>query len=116
MNGQHEPVISMPCPEPDCERSAEVLDRFTLWSTDGEILHLKVRCGYGHWFTLPVGPVSVRRVRVSVVIADGATPVGVSAHVAIGRPRAPTAVLVACPAQLLNRHTQMVTPHRFRGG
>lgn len=86
MNGQHEPVLSMPCPQPDCERSADVIDRFTLWSTDGEILHLKVRCGHGHWFTLPVGPVSVQRDRVSLVVARATTPVDMSPHMAIGRP------------------------------
>ena len=88
VNGQHESALSVPCPQPDCERSADVIDRFTLWSTDGEILHLKVRCQLGHWFTLPVGPVPVRRDRVSIVVAEAAASSGRSPHVVIRRPRA----------------------------
>ena len=88
MNGQYEPVLSMPCPQPSYEGSAEVIDRFTLWSTDGEILHLKVRCGHGHWFTLPIGPVSVQSDPVNRVIAAAATPLRISPHMSIGRPRA----------------------------
>jgi hypothetical protein len=38
---------------PDCGRPAEVIDRFSLSSTDGPIEHVKTRCITGHWFTTP---------------------------------------------------------------
>jgi hypothetical protein len=40
---------------PDCGRPAEVVDRFSLNSTDGPIDHVKTRCITGHWFTTPAG-------------------------------------------------------------
>jgi hypothetical protein len=69
VSGQDESVapVATPCPQEGCGASAEVIDRFTLWSTDGEILHLKIRCWYGHWFTLPVDPEPVRRDLVSLM-------------------------------------------------
>lgn len=85
MNRQPEPVLSMSCPQPGCERSADVIDRFTLWSTDGEILHLKTRCGHRHWFTIPVEPVSIQTDRLSRVIAPAGTPSGVSPRRSVGR-------------------------------
>jgi hypothetical protein len=36
---------------PECELPAEILDRFSLNSTDGPVEHLKIRCLGGHWFT-----------------------------------------------------------------
>jgi hypothetical protein len=61
------PPVATPCPQDGCCASAEVIDRFTLWSTDGKIIHLKIRCRYGHWFTLPVGPEPVLRDLVSLM-------------------------------------------------
>jgi hypothetical protein len=68
VNGQREPVTPMavPCPQDGCGGSAEVFDRFSLWSTDGDILHVKIRCGVGHWFTLPFGPEPIQGDRVRV--------------------------------------------------
>ena len=37
---------------PDCSAPAEVVDRFTLPSTDGPAEHVKVRCLHRHWFVL----------------------------------------------------------------
>lgn len=69
MNGQREsvPTVATPCPLDGCGGSAEVIDRFTLWSTDGEILHLKIRCPSGHWFTIPVDPAPIQRDLVSLL-------------------------------------------------
>jgi hypothetical protein len=39
---------------PDCAAPAEVVDRFTLPSTDGDVEHVKVQCLSRHWFLLPV--------------------------------------------------------------
>ena len=43
----------VPCPE--CGRPAEVVDRVTLFSTDGPIDYVKTRCITGRWFTTPAG-------------------------------------------------------------
>jgi hypothetical protein len=40
---------------PECGLPAEVLDRFTLGSTDGPVEHVKVLCITGRWFTTPTG-------------------------------------------------------------
>jgi hypothetical protein len=37
---------------PDCDATAEVLDRFVLESTDGPVDHARIRCVHGHWFLL----------------------------------------------------------------
>jgi hypothetical protein len=36
---------------PQCELPAEVIDRFSLSSTDGPIAHVKIACLAGHVFT-----------------------------------------------------------------
>jgi hypothetical protein len=36
---------------PQCDLPAEVLDRFSLFSTDGPIEHVKTACLAGHVFT-----------------------------------------------------------------
>jgi hypothetical protein len=38
---------------PSCHEPAEIVDRFSMGSTDGPYRHLKVRCAAGHWYTLP---------------------------------------------------------------
>jgi hypothetical protein len=38
---------------PTCRRPAEIVDDFALEATDGPLRHLKIRCGGGHWYTLP---------------------------------------------------------------
>ena len=38
---------------PSCHEPAEIVDRFTLDSTDGRMRHLKIRCAAGHWYTMP---------------------------------------------------------------
>jgi hypothetical protein len=38
---------------PECGAPAEVIDRFVLQSTDGPVVHVKVRCVTGEWFTVP---------------------------------------------------------------
>jgi hypothetical protein len=40
---------------PACGAPAEVIDRFVLQSTDGPVVHLKLRCVTGEWFTVPAG-------------------------------------------------------------
>ena len=41
---------------PDCGRTAEVIDRFWLPSTDGPLEHVKTRCITGPWFVTLVEP------------------------------------------------------------
>jgi hypothetical protein len=49
---------------PECAAPAEVVDRFTLPSTDGDVEHVKVQCLVRHWFLLPTaGLPTVRTVR-----------------------------------------------------
>jgi hypothetical protein len=36
---------------PQCELPAEVIDRFSLSSTDGSLAHVKIACLAGHVFT-----------------------------------------------------------------
>ena len=43
---------------PQCELPAEVIDRFSLSSTDGPIAHIKIACLAGHVFTPPVESVT----------------------------------------------------------
>jgi hypothetical protein len=38
---------------PTCHEPAEIVDRFSLDSTDGPLRHLKIRCAAGHWYTMP---------------------------------------------------------------
>jgi hypothetical protein len=42
------------CPEPGCRMPTEVLDRFTLVSTDGPLEHIAVRCVDRHQFLMPI--------------------------------------------------------------
>lgn len=37
---------------PECQTTAEIVDRFVLESTDGPVEHVKVRCARGHWFMM----------------------------------------------------------------
>jgi hypothetical protein len=39
------------CPEPGCSMPAEILERFTLLSTNGPVEHLKTVCARGHVLT-----------------------------------------------------------------
>jgi hypothetical protein len=38
---------------PECAAPAEVVDRFALPSTDGDVEHVKMQCLGRHWFLLP---------------------------------------------------------------
>ena len=38
---------------PDCTAPAEVVDRFALPSTGGDVAHVKLRCLNRHWYLLP---------------------------------------------------------------
>jgi hypothetical protein len=31
----------------------EIIDRFTLYGVPAPVEHVKVRCGVGHWYTIP---------------------------------------------------------------
>lgn len=44
---------------PQCDLPAEVIDRFSLPSTDGPIAHVKTACLAGHVFTPPVDRVAL---------------------------------------------------------
>jgi hypothetical protein len=46
---------------PTCLKPAEIVDRFTLASTDGPAEHIKVRCSNGHVYTLLVDEVQSLR-------------------------------------------------------
>jgi hypothetical protein len=43
----------LPCPDPGCGATAEVIDRSTLSSTSGPIEHVKTRCVRRHVFLMP---------------------------------------------------------------
>ena len=43
---------------PQCDLPAEVIDRFSLSSTDGPIAHVKTACLAGHVFTPPADDVA----------------------------------------------------------
>jgi hypothetical protein len=43
---------------PQCDLPAEVIDRFSLASTDGPIAHVKTACMAGHVFTPPANDVA----------------------------------------------------------
>ena len=44
---------SIPCPDPTCTASAQIIDRWTWESTVGPVEHVKTMCGRGHGFTPP---------------------------------------------------------------
>ncbi len=48
------------CPHPACCALAEILDRFTLQSTDGPVEHVRVLCLNRHRFALPVDSLPAR--------------------------------------------------------
>lgn len=39
------------CPDPTCRAPAQIVDRWTLASSDGPVEHVKTGCERGHWFT-----------------------------------------------------------------
>jgi hypothetical protein len=43
---------------PECDLPAEVIDRFSLYSTDGPIDHVKIACLRRHVFTPPAADVT----------------------------------------------------------
>jgi hypothetical protein len=52
MTDRHDDELDLVvCPE--CFAPAEILDRFTLGSTDGAVEHVKVQCLRRHWFLMP---------------------------------------------------------------
>ena len=61
---------------PQCELPAEVIDRFSLPSTDGPVAHVKTACLAGHVFTPPAN---------DVAYLDGAT--GAPPAVRVGQRR-----------------------------
>jgi hypothetical protein len=42
---------SIPCPDPTCTASAQIIDRWTFGSTAGPVEHVKTGCERGHWLT-----------------------------------------------------------------
>ena len=43
------------CPEEGCTMPAEVKDRYTLYSTDGPVEHVRTLCINRHVFNMPLG-------------------------------------------------------------
>ena len=39
---------------PSCDSPAEIIEQFTLRSTDGPVEHMRITCVRRHWFLLPV--------------------------------------------------------------
>jgi hypothetical protein len=39
------------CPNPDCDATAEIVDRWAFPSTDGPVAHVKTVCAAGHVLT-----------------------------------------------------------------
>jgi hypothetical protein len=51
---------------PQCAQPAEIVDRFTLGSTDGPLEHVKIKCSNGmHWYTPLAEDVEVMEVSPS---------------------------------------------------
>jgi len=50
---------------PECGRSADVLDRCVLGSTDGPLEHVRILCTAGHYFFMPTAGLAAP-VRVGV--------------------------------------------------
>jgi hypothetical protein len=48
---ENTPLCVLPCP--DCGLPAELLERFSLISTDGSVEHVAVACIAGHYFRMP---------------------------------------------------------------
>ena len=46
----------LPCPDPNCDATAELVDRVVLGSTDGPFPLIKVQCVRGHHFLMPADP------------------------------------------------------------
>jgi hypothetical protein len=46
------PVAGFVCC-PECDGPSIVEWRATLDGTDGPVEHVKIRCGFGHWFLMP---------------------------------------------------------------
>lgn len=42
------------CPDPECRAYAEVVDRWSVPSTDGPVEHIQTRCLSRHLFTVPI--------------------------------------------------------------
>jgi hypothetical protein len=51
------------CPESTCKLPAEVIDRWSLPSTDGPVAHVKTFCLAGHWFAMPEDALATRPAR-----------------------------------------------------
>ncbi len=62
----------LPCPDPDCDAPAEVLDRTTLPSTCGPIEHVKTQCARRHVFFMPT-PAAYLSAESSCQGSDAAT-------------------------------------------
>ena len=43
--------VDIACPDPTCRAAAWIVDRWTWWSSDGPVEHVKTGCERGHWFT-----------------------------------------------------------------
>ena len=56
---------------PQCELPAEVIDRFSLPSTDGPIAHIKTACFAGHVFTPPADDVAFLEVEAPPAVRVG---------------------------------------------
>jgi hypothetical protein len=48
-----QPLLLIACPDVTCGATAEIVDQFDLWSTDGDIAHARTQCVHDHVFTLP---------------------------------------------------------------
>ncbi|HEY6796530.1 MAG TPA: hypothetical protein VI248_17785 [Kineosporiaceae bacterium] len=61
------------CPDPDCGAPAEIVDRWTVQSTDGPVEHVTTRCLHRHRFTPRVERLR-GRVAPPSCSADSSTP------------------------------------------
>lgn len=41
------------CPDPACGAPAEIIDRFSIWSTSGTLDHVRTCCLHRHFFLMP---------------------------------------------------------------
>jgi selenocysteine lyase/cysteine desulfurase len=50
----YESAHAVRCPQENCTAPTRIVDRFTLGSTEGPVLHLRISCPHRHWFTVPI--------------------------------------------------------------
>jgi len=59
------------CPDPTCQASARITDRWAFGSTSGPVEHVNTICQRGHWFTPTVDSLHLQASRDERIQAAG---------------------------------------------